>query len=56
MRREEVVERRVGDKTLQMVRLTEAEPEKLTPKQQQVYELLGQVGCGSIREFATLPG
>ena len=28
LRREEVVERRVGDKTLQMVRLTEAEPEK----------------------------
>lgn len=56
LRREEVVERRVGDKTLQMVRLTEAEPEKLTPKQQQVYELLGQVGCGSIREICYFAG
>ena len=56
LRREEVVERRVGDKTLQMVRLTEAEPEKLTPKQQQVYELLGQVGCGSIREVCYFAG
>ena len=50
------MERRVGDKTLQMVRLTEAEPEKLTPKQQQVYELLGQVGCGSIREVCYFAG
>ena len=56
LRREEVVERRVGDKTLQMVRLTEAEPEKLTPKQQQVYELLAQVGCGSIREVCYFAG
>lgn len=56
LRREEVVERRVGDKTLQMVRLTEAEPEKLTPKQQQVYELLEQVGCGSIREVCYFAG
>ena len=56
LRREEVVERRVGDKALQMVRLTEAEPEKLTPKQQQVYELLAQVGCGSIREICYFAG
>ena len=56
LRREEVVERRVGDKTLQMVRLSGTEPERLTPKQRQVYELLEQVGCGSIREICYFAG
>lgn len=56
VRREELVERRVGDKTLQMVRLTGAEPEKLTPKQRQVCDLLEQVGCGSIREICYFAG
>ena len=56
LQQEEVVERRVGDKTLQMVRLTEMEPEKLTPKQRKVYELLAQVGCGSIREICYFAG
>lgn len=54
--REEVVERRIGDKTLQMVRLSGTEPERLTPKQRQVYELLEQVGCGSIREICYFAG
>ena len=56
LQQEEVVERRVGDKTLQMVRLTEMEPVKLTPKQRKVYELLAQVGCGSIREICYFAG
>lgn len=56
LRREEVVERRIGDKTLQMVRLSGTEPERLTPKQRQVYELLEQVGCGSIREICYFAG
>ena len=56
LRREEVVERRIGDKTLQMVRLSGTEPECLTPKQRQVYELLEQVGCGSIREICYFAG
>lgn len=56
LRREEVVERRIGDKTLQMVRLSGTEPERLTPKQWQVYELLEQVGCGSIREICYFAG
>ncbi len=56
LRREEMVERRIGDKTLQMVRLSGAEPERLTPKQRQVYELLEQVGCGSIREICYFAG
>lgn len=56
IRSEEVVERRIGDKTLRMVRLTEAPPEKLTPKQQQVYDLLSQVGCGSVREVCYFTG
>ncbi len=56
LRREEVVERRIGDKTLQMVRLSGTEPERLTSKQRQVYELLGQVGCGSIREICYFAG
>lgn len=56
LRREEVVERRIGDKTLQMVRLSGTEPEYLTPKQRQVYELLEQVGCGSIREICYFAG
>ena len=56
LRREDVVERRIGDKTLQMVRLSGTEPEYLTPKQRQVYELLEQVGCGSIREICYFAG
>lgn len=56
LRREEVVERRIGDKTLQMVRLSGVEPERLTLKQRQVYELLEQVGCGSIREICYFAG
>ncbi len=43
LQREELIERRIGDKTLQMVRLTGAEPARLTPKQRQVYDLLEQV-------------
>lgn len=56
LRREELVERRIGDKTLQMVRLTGTEPERLTPKQRQVCDLLAQVGCGSVREICYFAG
>ena len=56
LQREELIERRIGDKTLQMVRLTGAEPARLTHKQRQVYDLLEQVGCGSIREICYFAG
>ena len=56
LRRQEIIERRVGDKTLQMVRLTGAEAPRLTPKQQQVCRLLEQVGCGSVREICYFAG
>ena len=39
LRRQEIIERRVGDKTLQMVRLTGAEAPRLTPKHRQVCRL-----------------
>ena len=56
LRRQEIIERRVGDKTLQMVRLTGAEAPRLTPKQRQVCRLLEQVGCGSVREICYFAG
>lgn len=53
---EEVIERRIEDKTMRMVRLTGELPEKLTPKQQAVYDLLSRTGCGSVREVCYFAG
>ena len=46
----EQVRRRVQDEKLTMVRLTGEEPEKLTPKQEKVYDFLQQVGGASLKE------
>ena len=56
LREEETIERRIGDKTQRMVRLTDTPAAKLTTKQQAVYDLLSQVGCGSVKEVCYFAG
>lgn len=50
--------RRLGDKTMQMVRLADGgpEPEKLTPKQRRLLALIQDVGTASVKELCYLCG
>jgi len=53
----DAVIRRIGDKTMKMLRLTGEEPSRpLTGKQRQLYELLENVGCASLREACYFTG
>lgn len=56
IKKEDVIERRVEDKTLRMVRLTEQEPGRLTEKQQKVYDILAENGAASVRELCYFAG
>ena len=46
----ETVRRKIQDEKLTMVRLTDQEAEKLTPKQEKVYQFLQEVGGASLKE------
>ncbi len=55
--RQDLLRRRVQDQKLQMVRLSEDwENALLTPKQQEVLELLQKVGCASVKEVCYFSG
>lgn len=59
--REDNLKRRVGDKTIRMVRLTERflsgeQPAALTPKQRKIAELLQDAGSASITEVCYICG
>ncbi len=57
VRGEEELRRRIQDQSQTMVRLAEGDPPpRLTPKQTAVMELLGQVGCGSVKEIGYFAG
>ncbi|MEG1849567.1 MAG: hypothetical protein RR197_03330, partial [Oscillospiraceae bacterium] len=55
--REQLVRKRIVDERAVMARLIEPEtPSRLTPKQQSVADLLGQIGCASVRELCYFTG
>ena len=55
--RNDVVLRRVGDATLKMIKyIPDAEPQKLTAKQQNVLELLEQIGSCGVKELCYFCG
>ena len=61
LRKNDAAFRRIGDKTVKMIRLSEdsdtkAQGMKLSPKQESVIELLSTVGCASVREVCYYTG
>lgn len=55
--RNDTAVRKMGDASLKMVRLTDAEPQcKLTAKQSEIVELLRQTECGSVKELCYFTG
>lgn len=54
--RTDVTKRNIGDASSKMIRITEKEPVKLTPKQQSVYETLMSIGSVSVKELIYFTG